>query len=98
MLKYSNGELVLSLGEAFAPGRDSTHFCQPTDVVVSTDGSNVYVADGYCNSRIVKFDSRGKFLKEYSMPEGEKALSIPHSLTLIEALDLVCVADRENGR
>jgi hypothetical protein len=32
------------------------------------------------------------------MPENEQQLAIPHSIILIEALGLVCVADRENGR
>jgi peptidylamidoglycolate lyase len=89
---------VLTLGESFVPGDDSSHFCKPTDVAVSNDGLNIFVADGYCNSRIVKFDSKGKYLKEYSMPKGEQQLVIPHSLVLIESLDLLCVADRENGR
>ncbi|CAM4924423.1 unnamed protein product [Rotaria socialis] len=98
VFKYSNGERVLTLGEPFVPGNDESHFCKPTDVVASNDGSKIYVADGYCNARIVKFDSKGKFLKEYAMPEDEQPLLIPHSIVLIEALDLVCVADRENGR
>lgn len=98
VFKYSNGERVLTLGESFVPGSDSKHLCKPTDVVVSNDGSIVYVADGYCNSRIVKFDSNGNYLNEYQMPENEQPLDIPHSLLLIESLDLVCVADRQNGR
>ncbi|CAF1118839.1 unnamed protein product [Adineta steineri] len=98
VFKYSKGELVLTIGEAFVPGSDSKHFCKPTDVAVSNDGSNIYVADGYCNSRIVKLDSKGKFVKEYTMPDEEKQLAIPHSIILIETLGLVCVADRENGR
>ena len=32
------------------------------------------------------------------MPEGEEQLAIPHSIIRIEVLDLVCVADRQNGR
>ncbi|CAM4766120.1 unnamed protein product [Rotaria magnacalcarata] len=98
VFKYSNGERVLTLGESFVPGNDESHFCKLTDVVVSNDGSKIYVADGYCNAHIVKFDSKGNFLKEYAMPEDEQPLLIPHSIVLIEALDLVCVADRENGR
>ncbi|CAF1489357.1 unnamed protein product [Adineta ricciae] len=98
VFKYSQGQRVLTLGEEFVPGSDSTHFCKPTDVAVSNDGSNIYVADGYCNSRIVKLDANGKFVKEYTMPEEEKQLVIPHSIILIESFGLVCVADRENGR
>jgi hypothetical protein len=44
-----------ALGTEFEPGEDAEHFCMPTDVSVSSDGS-IFVADGYCNSRIVKFD------------------------------------------
>ncbi|CAF4965977.1 unnamed protein product [Rotaria sp. Silwood1] len=98
VFKYSKGERVLTLGESFVAGDDSSHFCKPTDVVTSNDGSHIYVADGYCNDRIVKFDSKGNFVKEYSMPEREKSLNIPHSIVIIETLDLICVADRENGR
>jgi len=91
-------QLVLTIGELFVPGSDQTHFCKPTDVAVSSDGKFVYVADGYCNHRIVKLDSNGKYLNEYKMPSRAKKLQIPHSLTLIESLNLICVADRENGR
>jgi peptidylamidoglycolate lyase len=90
--------LLLKLGELFIPGNDNSHFCKPTDVVISNDESNIYVADGYCNSRIIKFNSKGKFINEYKMPQGEKQLVIPHSLVLIQSLNLICVADRQNGR
>ena len=98
VFKYSNGQRVLTLGEEFVPGSDSKHFCKPTDVAVTNDGSNIYVADGYCNSRIVKFDSKGNFLREYLLPENVEPINIAHSILLIEQLELVCLADRENGR
>ncbi|CAF1337947.1 unnamed protein product [Didymodactylos carnosus] len=94
-------QLVLTLGESFVPGWDESHFCKPTDVAVSDDGQYVYVADGYCNGRIIKFDSNGKYLTEYKMPANQRTfrqLLVPHSLALIESLDILCVADRENGR
>jgi len=44
----------LTLGEAFQPGSDAAHFCQPTDVAVmnsddimNSDDVHVYVADGF---------------------------------------------------
>ncbi|CAF0952936.1 unnamed protein product [Adineta steineri] len=98
VFKYSGNKLLLTLGELFVPGDDTKHFCKPTDVVVSKDGSNIYVSDGYCNSRIVKFDSNGKLIKQYQMPLGKMPLIVPHSLILIESLNLICVADRENQR
>ena len=100
VFKYSpTGELLLTLGEAFVPGNDEKHFCKPTDVAVSNDRSSIFVADGYCNARLVQFDADGKFVREFSIPDDEKdPLVIPHSIILIETLDLVCVADRQNGR
>ena len=52
-----------------------------------------YVADGYCNQRIMKFSADGKLLDTFS-----GSFNVPHSLALIEEQDLLCVADRENSR
>lgn len=56
---------LLALGEAFTPGSDSNHFCQPTDVAVDTETGNIFVSDGYCNARILKFSADGKYLSEW---------------------------------
>lgn len=82
----------LTLGEAFVPGSDDTHFCQPTDVAVSSSGV-FFVSDGYCNKRILKYDAEGHLIDTY-----QGSFNVPHSLTLIEELDALCVADRENSR
>lgn len=90
---------ILEVGELMVPGNDKKHFCQPADVAVLRNG-DFFVADGYCNSRIVKFDRNGQFLVEWSS-EDEKMPShffIPHSLALNEQQNLLCVADRENYR
>ncbi len=50
----------LVLGEAFVPGHDETHFCAPTDVAVAETADFFFVADGYCNSRILKYTKAGK--------------------------------------
>lgn len=83
------------LGEAFIPGQDRAHFCQPSEVEVSPDGRLVYVADGYCNKRIMVFTGTGKYLTSF----GESLdLNVVHSLTLMKERNLICAADRENGR
>ncbi|XP_055886528.1 probable peptidyl-alpha-hydroxyglycine alpha-amidating lyase pgal-1 [Biomphalaria glabrata] len=92
----------LELGEKFVSGDDDKHFCKPTDVAVASNG-DFFVADGYCNNRVLKFSSTGKLLSQWGAQEGNNGmtpytLNIPHSLTLIEELDLICVADRENSR
>ncbi|XP_047343219.1 peptidyl-alpha-hydroxyglycine alpha-amidating lyase 2-like [Vespa velutina] len=96
VFKYdSNGTLGLSLGQRFEPGNDFEHFCQPTSVAVAPSTGEIYVADGYCNRRIVLFDSMGK--PRYSIEGHRINLLIPHSLTILSNGDL-CIADRENGR
>jgi len=47
------------LGEAFVPGNDEERFCKPTDVAVHSNG-DFFVSDGYCNSRIIKFNENGE--------------------------------------
>ncbi|XP_065672639.1 peptidyl-glycine alpha-amidating monooxygenase isoform X4 [Hydra vulgaris] len=61
-------EPILTLGERPTPGFDNTHFCQPSDIVITK--SFIFVADGYCNHRIIKFDANGKFLKDFTSPPG----------------------------
>ncbi|KAG1663792.1 Peptidyl-alpha-hydroxyglycine alpha-amidating lyase 2 [Nymphon striatum] len=88
----------LVLGNKLTPGRSVYSFCMPTDVMVDSDG-NIYVSDGYCNSRIIMFKSNGEFLKQWGS-EDRTLLYIPHSLTLMKRRsgDILCVADRENQR
>ncbi|XP_037386019.1 peptidyl-glycine alpha-amidating monooxygenase isoform X13 [Talpa occidentalis] len=94
---------LLILGRSMQPGSDQYHFCQPTDVAVDPDTGAIYVADGYCNSRIVQFSPSGMFITQWgeassgSSPEPGQ-FHVPHSLALVPHLDLLCVADRENGR
>lgn len=47
------------LGVPFQPGNDNEKFCKPTSVAVMKNG-DFFVADGYCNSRIIKFNSKGE--------------------------------------
>jgi streptogramin lyase len=93
----SDGNLLLTLGEAKVPGNDSEHFNLPTDVAVSNDGS-FYVSDGYGNSRVVKFSKEGEYLLEWGTfgnKQGE--FNIPHGIDL-DKYGNVYVADRENNR
>ena len=55
---------ALTLGNAFKPGSDERSFCKPADVAVMKDGS-FYIADGYCNSRIMHFDKDGHVLRTW---------------------------------
>jgi peptidylamidoglycolate lyase len=92
-----DGRLLMTLGQARIGGWDATHFNQPTDIAIRKDGS-VYVSDGYVNSRVARFDSRGRFLSEWgSKGAAEAQFSNPHGLAFGPGGD-VLVADRENSR
>jgi peptidylamidoglycolate lyase len=92
-----DGRLLMTLGQPRVGGWDATHFNQPTDIAIRKDGS-LYVSDGYVNSRVARFDSRGRFLSEWgSKGAAEAQFSNPHGLAFGAGGD-VLVADRENSR
>ncbi|XP_075693057.1 peptidyl-glycine alpha-amidating monooxygenase isoform X1 [Rhinoderma darwinii] len=98
-----HGTLLLTLGEAFQPGSDKKHFCQPTDVAVDPITGNFFVSDGYCNSRILQYSPHGLFIMEWGEEPSLRVAKpgefrIPHSLAMIPDQGQLCVADRENGR
>lgn len=110
-LSVSSSQPVLTLGQRFQPGTGPSSFCKPTSVAV-LDNGDFFVADGYCNGRIMKFSSTGELIltwgknsffltRTFTLPPGpvpENFLAIPHALSYSEDRGLICVADREQGR
>lgn len=97
VLKLSpEGRVLLALGRMRIPGDDVLHFNQPTDVAWDRDG-NIYVTDGYGNSRVLKFDKYGRPVLGWGMKgTGPGQFDTPH--TIVIDGDLVYVGDRENAR
>ena len=87
-------------GAAPAPvgaGLAGDNFNRPTDVGWDAEG-NIFVSDGYGNSRVAKFDKNGRFLKSWgSRGTAPGQFNIPHSLA-VDAKGLVYVGDRTNNR
>lgn len=92
----SSEEPELVLGERFEKGNDESHFCKPTSVVVAQLSNDIFVADGYCNRRIVQFDEMGNFIREYE--DKDQPMIVVHSIVLMESEQMVCAASREDGR
>lgn len=93
----------ITLGLPFEPGSDENHFCKPTSV--ADTGDFVFVADGYCNSRIVMFNYNGKYLGQfgqaanvYGLTPRQPTFKVPHKIVWAKESQKLCVADRENGR
>lgn len=90
-----NGELELTLGKRWTSGKGSGRFGRPTDVAFA--GDEVFVADGYRNSRIAVFNRQAQFLRQWGEPgAGRHGLDVPHAIAIYRGT--VYVADRENGR
>ena len=69
----------------------------PTDVSWDSD-ENIYISDGYVNSRMAKFDRDGNFLMEWGSFGSEIGqFNLPHAMQ-IDRNDNVYVADRSNRR
>jgi len=97
VLKLSpEGRVLIALGRMRIPGDDVLHFNQPTDVAFDRDG-NIYVTDGYGNSRVLKFDKYGNPVLGWGMKgTGPGQFDTPHTIAIDG--DLVYVGDRENAR
>jgi ABC-type molybdate transport system substrate-binding protein/sugar lactone lactonase YvrE len=72
-------------------------FRQPTDVAWDAEG-NIYISDGYVNSRIAKYDRHGDWVKSW----GDKGTApgqfrLPHAIA-VDKDNHVYVGDRSNRR
>ena len=99
--KFSaDGKLLMTLGTKGMPGDDTsrTAFNQPNGVGFAPNG-DVYVSDGYVNSRVVHFTGDGKFVRIIGGKKGGAPgeLQVPHGVA-IDAQGRIIVADSDNKR
>jgi hypothetical protein len=72
-------------------------FAQPTDVAWDSDG-NVYISDGYVNSRVGKANNRGEWVTSWgSYGPGDGQFNTPHGVAVSPQQE-VFVGDRGNNR
>jgi hypothetical protein len=89
-------------GRGQPPVHVDGYFRQPTDVAWDSD-DNIYVSDGYTNSRVAKFDKRGNWIKSWGSrgsggphaDENPGQFNTPHNIG-IDRQNNVYVADRGN--
>lgn len=72
-------------------------FREPTDVTWDSDG-NIYITDGYINSRVAKYDRNGEWVKSWGEPGRRPGqFRIPHAI-VADLNNNLYVADRTNRR
>jgi DNA-binding beta-propeller fold protein YncE len=92
-----SGHVLLVLGRINTGAEANWLFNKPADVAFAKNG-DIYVADGYGNSRVVKFDRNGNYIKAWGkFGAGIGEFNLPHSVT-VDNQGRVYVADRENQR
>ena len=105
VFKFSNdGEkLLLTLGTPDVPGNDETHLGRPTFLAWLPD-STMFLADGYVNTRVVKYDKNGKYLMSWGQkghPPNETRpgyFNTVHGIAVDPMTRRIFVNDRENRR
>ncbi|HEX3485275.1 MAG TPA: peptidyl-alpha-hydroxyglycine alpha-amidating lyase family protein [Micropepsaceae bacterium] len=72
-------------------------FRQPTDVAWDSNG-NIYITDGYINSRVAKYDKNGDWVKSWGTKgTGPGQFNLPHAIA-IDRNNNIYVGDRTNRR
>jgi DNA-binding beta-propeller fold protein YncE len=94
-----SGREIMRLGSGKpAPAQSGEPFNRPTDLAVDPANGDIYVSDGYANSRVHRFDASGKLLHSWGEPGSDPGqFSLPHNIAMFGD-DAVIVADRENHR
>ncbi len=105
IFKFTNdgSELVQTIGVPNERGNDDSHFYRPTFLAFTEEF--MFVADGYINTRVVKFDKDGNFLMTWGQP-GERGgretrpgyMNNVHGVAVNIDDELVYVNDRANNR
>ena len=98
VLKFDpNGRVLMVFGKRGEPGESDGLFNQPTDVAFGPS-REIYISDGYGNSRVQKYSPEGKFLRAWGTKGTEPGqFNLPHAIA-VDSEGLVYVGDRENSR
>ena len=94
------GELLMTLGTPREPSTawGGKPFNRPTHAAVSPNSGNIYVSDGYGNSRVHKYTPDGQLVLSWGEPGIDAGQFIrPHNVA-VDDEDRVYVADRECHR
>lgn len=91
------GRVRMVLGRKNFKGETDDLFNRPTDIAFGPNG-DVYISDGYGNSRVVQYTREGKFVRTWGKKgSGEGEFNLPHGIA-VDKSGRVYVGDRDNRR
>ena len=95
-----DGNVLMTIGNPGNPSKpfSGIPFNRCTHTAVDFNTGNIFISDGYQNSKVHKYDPNGKLIKSWGTPgvdEGE--FNIVHNLAL-DSNGYLYVCDRENHR
>ncbi|MBI1735698.1 MAG: hypothetical protein HYR51_11030 [Candidatus Rokubacteria bacterium] len=96
----ADGRLLLTIGNPDQPStlQGGKPFNRPTHVALCPKSGAIYISDGYGNSRVHKYDPKGRHLFSWGEPGTDPGcFNLPHNIAT-DSEGLVYVADRENHR
>ena len=101
VIKFSpSGRVLMVLGaRQGTPGNDDSKdaFNEPTGIAFGP-GGDLFISDGYVNSRVIKFNRLGEYLTHWGRKgTGDGEFNLPHDIAL-DSGGRVYVADRTNQR
>ncbi len=100
VLKLSpTGRVLMIIGRQGTAGNNDSQYAfnEPTDAGFAPNG-DFYVADGYVNSRVIKFNHDGEYLMHWGKKgSGDGEFNLSHDVT-VDSKGRVYVADRSNSR
>jgi hypothetical protein len=107
IFSHDGKQLLQTIGEPNVHAADDKHFYRPTFMAWLPDGT-FFVADGYANTRVVKFDKNGKYLMTWGQagasgrgapPEKRPGyMNNVHGIAVDPQTRQVFVNDRQNHR
>ena len=93
----TDGNLLQTLGTVGEPAAGGGPFHDPTQLAFAPNG-DMYVSDGYVNSRTHRFSAAGEHLNSWGeFGDAPGQFNLPHSVW-VDPRERVWVADRENSR
>jgi DNA-binding beta-propeller fold protein YncE len=91
------GRVRMVLGRKNTKGETDDLFNRPTDLAFGSNG-DVYISDGYGNSRVVQYTRDGKFVRTWGKKgSGPGEFNLPHGIA-VDKQGRVYVGDRDNRR